>query len=108
MSVSVSWIVLFFAGLLEICWAIGLKQSHGFSRLWPSIFTAVTMTGSVVMLAWAMKQLPVGTAYAVWVGIGACGTALIGIFWLGEAASTLRVVSLAAIAAGIVGLKLAG
>lgn len=108
MSVSVSWIVLFFAGLLEICWAIGLKQSHGFSRLWPSVFTAVTMTGSVLMLSWAMKQLPVGTAYAVWVGIGACGTALIGIFWLGEAASTLRVVSLAAIAAGIIGLKLAG
>ena len=108
MSVTVSWVVLLIAGLLEVCWAIGLKQSHGFSRLWPSIFTAVTMTGSVVLLAWAMKQLPVGTAYAVWVGIGACGTALIGIFWLGEAASTMRLVSLGAIAVGIIGLKLAG
>lgn len=108
MSVSISWLVLFAAGILEVCWAIGLKQSHGFSKLWPSVFTVITMTGSVVLLSWALKNLPVGTAYAVWVGIGACGTVLVGIFWLGEAVTTLRLVSLAAIAAGIIGLKLAG
>jgi len=103
-----SWIALLVAGLLEVCWAIGLKQSDGFTRLWPSVFTLVTLTGSFLLLAWALKQLPVGTGYAVWVGIGACGTAIIGMVWLGEAVTLLRVGSLLAIAAGIIGLKLAG
>ncbi|MDN0083483.1 SMR family transporter [Crenobacter sp. SG2305] len=103
-----SWIALVVAGLLEVCWAIGLKESQGFTRLWPSVFTAVTLSTSFLLLSWALKQLPVGTGYAVWVGIGACGTAIIGMVWLGEAVTLLRVGSLMAIAAGIVGLKLAG
>lgn len=103
-----SWIALAIAGLLEVCWAIGLKESQGFTRLWPSVFTLVTLSGSFLLLAWALKHLPVGTGYAVWVGIGACGTAIIGMVWLGEAVTVLRVASLIAIATGIVGLKLAG
>lgn len=102
-----SWIAVFFAGLLEVCWAIGLKESHGFTRLGPSIFTVTTAAGSFILLSWALKNLPVGTGYAVWVGIGVCGTAFIGMLWLGEAMTVTRVMSLLAIASGIVGLKLA-
>ncbi|WP_370547964.1 quaternary ammonium compound efflux SMR transporter SugE [Edwardsiella tarda] len=101
-----SWIVLLIAGLLEVVWAISLKSSHGFTRLWPSLITLVAMVASVLLLAHAMKTLPAGTAYAVWTGIGAVGAAIMGITLLGEPASLLRLLSLALIVAGIVGLKL--
>ncbi|WP_369115218.1 quaternary ammonium compound efflux SMR transporter SugE [Edwardsiella tarda] len=101
-----SWIVLLIAGLLEVVWAISLKYSHGFTRLWPSLITLVAMVASVLLLAHAMKTLPAGTAYAVWTGIGAVGAAIMGIILLGEPASLLRLLSLALIVAGIVGLKL--
>ena len=102
-----AWVILVLAGLLEIGWAIGLKYTEGFTRLWPSIGTILAMVGSVVMLGFAMKSLPVGTAYAVWVGVGAVGTAILGMVLLGESANAGRLVSLGLIVAGIVGLKLA-
>jgi quaternary ammonium compound-resistance protein SugE len=102
-----NWLVLFVAGLFEVGWAIGLKYTEGFTRLWPSIGTIVSMVASVVLLGVAMKTLPVGTAYAVWVGIGAVGTAVLGMVLLGDAANTGRLVSLALIVAGVVGLKMA-
>ena len=101
-----SWIVLFIAGLLEVVWAIGLKYTHGFTRLTPSVITVSAMIVSIVLLSWAMRSLPVGTAYAVWTGIGAVGAAITGILLLGESASLARIVSLALIVAGIIGLKL--
>ena len=101
-----SWIILFVAGLLEVVWAIGLKYTHGFTRLTPSVITVTAMIVSIVMLSWAMRTLPVGTAYAVWTGIGAVGAAITGILLLGESASLARIASLALIVAGIVGLKL--
>ncbi|MCD1127626.1 quaternary ammonium compound efflux SMR transporter SugE [Jinshanibacter sp. LJY008] len=100
-----AWIILFIAGLLEVVWAIGLKYSHGFTRLTPSIITAVAMAASVFLLANAMKTLPVGTAYAVWTGIGAVGAAITGIVLLGESASVMRIISLCLIIGGIIGLK---
>lgn len=100
------WIILFIAGLLEVVWAIGLKYTHGFTRLTPSIITVTAMIVSVVLLSWAMRSLPVGTAYAVWTGIGAVGAAITGILLLGESASLARIASLALIVAGIIGLKL--
>ncbi|MDR5611210.1 MULTISPECIES: quaternary ammonium compound efflux SMR transporter SugE [Arsenophonus] len=102
-----AWLILLIAGLLEIVWAIGLKYTQGFTRLTPSIITLVAMLFSVVLLAYAMKTLPTGTAYAVWTGIGAVGTAIIGIIFLGESASLFRLLSLGLIFAGIIGLKLA-
>jgi quaternary ammonium compound-resistance protein SugE len=102
----VAWAVLFVAGLLEIGWAIGLKYTDGFTRLVPSVLTLTAMAGSVVMLGLALKTLPIGTAYAVWTGIGAVGTALLGIALFGEPASALRLASIGLIVAGIVGLKL--
>ena len=101
-----SWISLFIAGLLEVVWAIGLKYTHGFTRLTPSVITVTAMIVSIVLLSWAMRSLPVGTAYAVWTGIGAVGAAITGILLLGESASLARIASLALIVAGIVGLKL--
>lgn len=101
-----NWIILFIAGLLEVCWAIGLKYTEGFSRLWPSVGTLAAMALSVALLGWAMRDLPVGTAYAVWVGIGAVGTALAGMVLFGEPASAARLISLGLVVAGIVGLKL--
>ncbi len=101
-----SWIILFIAGLLEVVWAIGLKYTHGFTRLTPSAITVTAMIVSIVLLSWAMRSLPVGTAYAVWTGIGAVGAAITGILLLGESASLARIASLALIVAGIVGLKL--
>lgn len=101
-----SWLILVIAGLLEVVWAIGLKYTHGFSRLMPSIITLVAMFFSFAMLAWAMKTLPVGTAYAVWTGIGAVGAAITGILLFGESANPARILSLALIVAGIIGLKL--
>ena len=101
-----NWFVLILAGLFEIGWAIGLKYTEGFTRLWPSVATGLSMIVSVGLLGLAMMSLPMGTAYAIWVGIGAVGTVLIGIILFDEPANTLRMVSLALIVAGIVGLKL--
>jgi quaternary ammonium compound-resistance protein SugE len=106
-EVCMNWVLLVVAGLFEIGWAVGLKYTEGFTRLWPSVGTAAAMIISLGLLGIAMKALPVGTAYAIWVGVGAVGTAIVGIVMLGESASTLRVVSLGLIVAGIVGLKLA-
>ena len=102
-----AWLLLIVAGLCEIVWAIGLKYAEGFKRFWPSVITVVAMLVSIVLLGFAMKSLPVGTSYAVWVGVGAVGTAILGIVLLGESASAGRLASLALIVAGIVGLKLA-
>jgi quaternary ammonium compound-resistance protein SugE len=102
-----AWTFLVVAGLLEIVWAIGLKFSHGFTRLGPSLVTLVALVASFYLLARALQSLPVGTGYAVWTGIGAAGTAVIGMLVLGEPASPLRLASLALIVAGIAGLKLA-
>jgi quaternary ammonium compound-resistance protein SugE len=102
-----AWLLLIVAGLCEIVWAIGLKYAEGFTRFWPSVVTIAAMLVSIVLLGIAMKSLPVGTSYAVWVGIGAIGTALLGIVLLGESASAGRLASLGLIVAGIVGLKLA-
>jgi quaternary ammonium compound-resistance protein SugE len=101
-----SWFILLIAGLFEVVWAIGLKYTDGFSRLWPSVGTVTAMVVSIVLLGLAMKALPVGTAYAVWTGIGAVGTAILGIVLFGESANPGRLISLALIVAGIVGLKL--
>jgi len=106
-SAALAWPLLLLAGLFEIGWAIGLKYTEGFSRLWPSVGTLVAMVVSVSLLGLAMKALPVGTSYAVWVGVGAVGTAILGIVLFGEPASAGRLISLALIVAGIVGLKLA-
>ncbi|EHN2723321.1 TPA_asm: quaternary ammonium compound efflux SMR transporter SugE [Salmonella enterica subsp. enterica serovar Typhimurium] len=101
-----SWIILLIAGLLEVVWAVSLKYTHGFSRLTPSIITITAMVISMALLSWAMKTLPVGTAYAIWTGIGAVGAAITGILLLGESASPARLLSLGLIVAGIIGLKL--
>ncbi|SCX41777.1 quaternary ammonium compound efflux SMR transporter SugE [Variovorax sp. EL159] len=101
-----AWVVLFFAGLLEIGWAIGLKYTDGFTRLWPSVGTALSMVLSVVLLGWAMRSLPVGTAYAVWTGIGAVGTVILGIVLFHEPANAARLICVGLIVAGILGLKL--
>lgn len=102
-----SWTILFLAGLFEVVWAVGLKYTEGFTRLWPSVGTLAAMALSFYLLAAAMRSLPLGTAYAVWVGIGAIGTAILGIVLFNEPASAGRLVSLGLILAGIIGLKLA-
>ena len=102
-----AWVVLFIAGLCEIAWAVGLKYTDGFTRLWPTLGTIAAMAISLSLLGIAMKSLPVGTAYAVWVGVGAVGTAILGIVLLGEPANAGRLLSLGLIVAGIIGLKLA-
>lgn len=101
-----AWTLLLVAGLLEMGWAVGLKYTEGFTRPWPSVLTVAAMVASVVLLGVAMKSLPVGTSYAVWVGVGAVGTAILGIALFGEPASAGRIASLGLITAGIVGLKL--
>jgi quaternary ammonium compound-resistance protein SugE len=101
------WTLLFFAGLFEVAWAIGLKYTDGFSKLVPSALTVAAMIASVVLLGLAMKQLPVGTAYAVWTGIGTVGTVILGIALMGDPATPLRLVCLSLIVLGIAGLKLA-
>ena len=98
--------ILLLAGVLEVAWAIGLKYTDGFTRLWPTVGTVLAMVLSVALLGLAMKTLPVGTAYAVWTGIGAVGTVILGIVLLGEPASAGRLISLSLIVAGIIGLKL--
>jgi len=102
-----SWFILFIAGLFEIGWAIGLKYTEGFTRLWPTVGTVTSMIISLWLLGVALKSLPVGTAYAIWVGVGAVGTAILGMTLLQEPVTTLRVLSLALIVAGIAGLKFA-
>jgi quaternary ammonium compound-resistance protein SugE len=104
---AMPWILLLLAGLFEVGWAIGLKYTEGFTKLWPSVGTIAAMIVSLGLLGIAMKSLPVGTSYAVWVGVGAVGTALLGIVLLGEPATAGRLASLGLIVAGIVGLKLA-
>ena len=101
------WILLLVAGLLEVGWAIGLKYTEGFTRLVPSVLTITAMAGSMLLLGLAMKSLPVGTSYAVWVGVGAVGTAILGMVLFNEPASAGRLISLGLIVAGIVGLRLA-
>jgi quaternary ammonium compound-resistance protein SugE len=103
---TLAWLYLVVAGLLEIVWAIGLKYTDGFTRLVPSIITAVAMIASVWFLALALRAIPVGTGYAVWTGIGAVGTAILGIALLGEPATAARIACIGLIVAGIVGLKL--
>ena len=106
MSTSFAWIILFIAGLCEVGWAVGMKYTDGFSRLWPSVWTVALMIASVVLLGWALKVLPLGTAYAIWTGIGAVGTAMLGIYLFDESRDVLRFVCIGLIVAGIVGLKL--
>lgn len=101
-----AWLYLLIAGLLEVGWAIGLKYTDGFSRLWPSIGTVVAMILSLGFLGLALKTLPVGTAYAVWTGIGALGTVILGILLFAEPATTLRLACVGLILSGIIGLKL--
>lgn len=101
-----AWVILVIAGLFEVGWAIGLKYTEGFTRLWPSVGTVAAMTISVLLLGWAMRTLPVGTAYAVWTGIGAMGTVVLGIALFGEPATVARLLCVGLILAGIVGLKL--
>lgn len=100
------WVVLVIAGLFEVGWAVGLKYTEGFTRLWPSVATVFAMVVSVLLLGWAVRSLPVGTAYAVWTGIGAVGTVVLGIVLFHEPATAARLLCVAMILAGIVGLKL--
>ena len=102
-----SWLYLAVAGLFEIGWAVGLKYADGFTRLWPSLWTVAAMVVSFVLLSLALRSLPIGTAYAVWTGIGAVGTAIFGIVVLNESADPMRLGCIGLIVAGIVGLKLA-
>lgn len=106
MSTTWAWIILGIAGLLEVCWAIGLKYTDGFTKLVPSLFTLVTLAGSMYLLARASQVLPIGTAYGVWVGIGALGAAVLGIFLFQESASPLRLAFLGLLLISIIGLKM--
>mgnify|MGYP001486959065 CR=1 FL=1 len=101
-----AWIMLVCAGLFEVGWAIGLKYTQGFTRLWPTLWTLLSMAASLWLLGMAMKSLPVGTAYSVWVGVGSVGTVVLGILLLGEPANAARLISVTLIVAGIIGLKL--
>lgn len=102
-----AWFILVVAGLFEVVWAIGLKYTEGFTRLWPTVGTVLAMIVSLWLLGLAMKSLPVGTAYAIWVGVGAVGTAILGIVLFGDPANAGRMISIGLIVAGLVGLKLA-
>lgn len=101
-----SWFILIVAGVFEICWAVGLKYSNGFTKFWPSVFTVVSMVISMMLLAFAVKEIPLGTAYAVWTGIGAVGTAILGIFLFSESSELIRLFFIFLIVAGIAGLKI--
>lgn len=103
---NMHWIILFVAGLFEVAWAIGLKYTEGFSKLWPSVFTIICMIISMALLAYAVKQLPIGTAYAIWTGIGAIGTAVLGIILFDESKELIRIFFIFLIITGIVGLKI--
>lgn len=100
-----AWVVLFVAGICEIGWAVGLKYTEGFTRLWPTVFTGVSLVVSMALLGVAVKSLPLGTAYAVWTGIGAVGTVVLGIFLFKEPATVARLVCVGLIVSGILGLK---
>ena len=106
LSSAAAWAVLLVAGLCEVIWAVGLKYTEGFTRLAPSAWTLAAMAASVILLAWSLKTLPVGTAYAVWTGIGAVGTALLGMMLFNESREVARLVCIGLIVAGILGLKL--
>jgi quaternary ammonium compound-resistance protein SugE len=103
-----AWTLLLLAALLEVGWAIGLKYTSGFTKLWPSVWTLLAMVLSMVLLAWSARTLPIGTAYAVWTGIGAAGTAVLGVYLFGEAASVMRVAGVGLIILGVALLKGAG
>jgi quaternary ammonium compound-resistance protein SugE len=103
-----AWVILLFAGLFEIGWAVGLKYSHGLTRFWPSVATGAALLASMALLGVAVRTLPLGTAYAVWTGIGSVGTAVLGIVLFREPATVIRLVCIGLIVAGIAGLKLAG
>ena len=107
-EVEMNWVLLLVAGVLEIIWAVGMKHSHGFTRFWPSLITIICMITSFVLLSLAMRSIPLGTAYAVWTGIGAAGTVIFGMIFLGEPSSVLRILCLILILSGIIGLKLLG
>jgi quaternary ammonium compound-resistance protein SugE len=100
-----AWVTLFVAGLLEVGWAVGLKYTEGFTKLWPTVATAVSLFASMGFLGLSLRSLPLGTAYAVWTGIGSVGTAMLGIVLFREPASVMRLLCIALIVAGIVGLK---
>ncbi|MFO7580438.1 quaternary ammonium compound efflux SMR transporter SugE [Nitrosomonas halophila] len=102
-----AWFILVLAGLFEVAWAIGLKYTEGFSRLWPSVWTVLAMIVSIWLLGIAMKSLPVGTAYGIWVGVGVVGTVIFGMLLFGEPVNGMRVFSIALIVGGIIGLKFA-
>lgn len=101
------WLALFVAGLFETAWAVGLKYTHGWTRLWPSVFTLVAMAVSFFLLSYALKTLPVGTAYAIWTGIGAVGAVIYGICYMHEPYNVMRLLCIALIIGGIIGLKIA-
>jgi len=100
------WLILIIAGLFEVGWAVGLKYTHGFTRLWPTVWTAVSMAISLGLLGIAMKSIPLGTAYAVWTGVGSVGAVIVGIVLFGEPATAMRLACVGLIVAGIVGLRL--
>ena len=104
-EVAMAWVILFVAGLFEIGWAVGLKYTEGFTRPVPTILTAISLAASMALLGWAVRTLPLGTAYAVWTGIGAVGTAALGVVLFHEPATAARLVCIGLIVAGIVGLK---
>lgn len=106
MKSNIAWIVLFIAGLFETAWAIGLKYSNGFTKLWPSVFTIIAMAISIWLLSISLKTLPVGSAYAVWTGIGAVGTAILGIILFHESKDILKILFILMVVAGLVGLRL--
>jgi quaternary ammonium compound-resistance protein SugE len=105
MEVFMSWIILFFAGLFEVGWAVGLKYTDGFTRPLPTVLTVAAMAISLGLLGLAMKELPLGTAYAIWTGVGAVGTVIAGIILFGESMALVRMASVALIISGLVGLK---
>lgn len=106
MSTTVAWMILAVAGILEVGWAIGLKYTEGFTKLWPSVFTLISLAASMILLARAATVLPIGTAYGVWVGIGALGAAVLGIFLFQEAVTPMRIFFLILLLTSIIGLKL--
>ena len=101
-----SWFILIVAGVFEICWAVGLKYSNGFTKFWPSVFTVLSMIVSMVLLSFSIKEIPLGTAYAIWTGIGALGTATLGIFLFNESSEILRLFFIFLVVVGIAGLKI--
>ena len=102
---NMAWLILFVAGLFETAWAIGMKYSQGFTKFWPSVFTFASILISMGLLAYSLKELPVGTAYAVWTGIGAVGTAILGIILFGESKEFVRLIFIFLIIIGITGLR---